>query len=322
MGPLTFSVKTLNIRFFNHKSFARNASPWRESFRFPDARDHVCPYAPDGDVIAFLGAELMFNRFVAGLCLALFAFPSVANAGVVLTSTLGTNGNAQGKIIGKTSSDTNGAGLVFTTGSSSSWKLNTINLALTTGTGGAYAYSGGTVSFYLYRMGAGTSPLTASSLTYVGTTNVALASFTGNATTKSFDLSGLANLAAGTQYFLGMNATGYVGDQTVANDFLKISGTTATPSAANSSGWSVSTNYSFMLANYSNAPTGTNNFSSSTSNVAYSYALTQNVIAGIGFEIDAAAVPEPGTLVLFGSALAAGGAGAFLKRRKQKTATV
>lgn len=267
----------------------------------------------------------MLNRYGVWICFVLVAFvPTIGEAGVVLTSTLGTNGNAQGKIIGKTSSDTNGAGLVFTTGSSSSWDLNTIKLAITTGTLGGYTYSGGTVSFYLYRMGAGTSPLTANSLTYVGTTSVALASYSGNAITKTFDLTGFDNLAASTQYFLGINATGYVGDQTQANDFLKISGTSAKPTTANSSGWSVSTNYSFMLANYSDAPTGTHNFSSSTTSVAYSYSTS--AVAGMGFELDASSVitptslPEPATLILFGGAMAAGGAGAFMKRRKQKTA--
>ena len=252
------------------------------------------------------------------ICLVFWCGPNMATAGVVVTSTLGTNSNAQGKIIGKTSSDTNGAGLVFTTGSSSSWHLNNIQLMLYTGVNGGYIYSGGTVSFYLYQMSNGTSPRLANSLAYVGTTSVSLGTFKG-ISTKTFDLSGLSSLSAGTQYFLGINATGYVGNQNVPDDFLKISGTGSTPTAADSSGWSVSTAYSYMLANGSDSPTGTHNFSSSTTSVGYSY-VPGTGLAGFGFILDATAVPEPGTIVLFTGAMIIGGAGAYLKRRKQKLA--
>ena len=73
-----------------------------------------------------------------------------------------------------------------------------------------------------------------------------------------------------------------------------------------------------MVGYYGNLPTGTNAFYSSTTNVAYAY---NSSVVGAGFILDAevAAVPEPGTLILFGVTMAAGCAGAWLKRRKQKS---
>jgi hypothetical protein len=257
------------------------------------------------------------------LCFLLFVFGSqTTHAGVVLSSTLAGNGDSQGKVIGTSSANTNGLGIVFTTGNSSNWNLRSIQLALTTGSGSPRGtYSGGTVSFFLYTL-AGTSALTANSLTYVGSSTATLNSFTkglGVTKTLTFSGSGLNNLSAGTQYLLGMNFGGSVSGSKsggYTEDFLKVNTITASSlTAVNSSGWTVPSGYSYMVGNY--PPTGTNAFSSSTTNVAYAY--TTGAGAGFILDAEAAAVPEPGTLILFGVTMAAGCAGAWLKRRKQKS---
>ena len=256
------------------------------------------------------------------LCFLLFVFGSqTTHAGVVLSSTLAANGDTLGKVIGTSSSDTNGLGIVFRTGNSSSWNLKSIQLALTSGLGGTGTYSGGTVSFFLYTLAPG-SAKNANSLTYVGSSTATLDSFTkglGVTKTLTFSGSGLNNLSAGTQYLLGMNFGGSVSGSKSGGwteDFLKVNTITASSlTAVNSSGWTVPSGYSYMVGNY--PPTGTNAFSSSTTNVAYAY--TTGAGAGFILDAEAAAVPEPGTLILFGVTMAAGCAGAWLKRRKQKS---
>ncbi len=247
------------------------------------------------------------------VCLLIVICPTSSMAGVVLTSTVGANSNAQGKVIGSTSSTTNGAGVVFTTGSGSSWDLSSIKLAMTTGNAGSGSYGGGTVTFYLYQMASGSNATTNGSLNNdIGSTTASLASFSGNGASIILSLTGFDNLAASTQYFLGINVSGSVTGAS-SDNYLKITGTVSGPTEANGRGWSVAPNYSFLLVDP--ATTGNNNFSASTSKVAYSY-LTSSV-AGIGFELDASAVPEPGTLLLFSLAMAVGGAGAVLKRGKR-----
>jgi len=266
-------------------------------------------------------AAIFHDLISPTLCFLFFVLGSqTTHAGVVLSSTLAGNGDTQGKVIGTSSANTNGLGIVFTTGNSSNWNLRSIQLALTTGSGNPRGtYSGGTVSFFLYTL-TGTSALTANSLTYVGSSTATLDSFSGVAVTKTLTFSGseLNNLSAGTQYLLGMNFEGSVTGAANSN-FLKVNSTTSLPTEANSSGWTVSSGYSYLVGNYSDLPTNVSAFSSSTTNVDYAY--NTSTLSGAGFILDAeaAAVPEPGTLILFGVTMAAGCAGAWLKRRKQKS---
>jgi len=278
------------------------------------------PFHYRSTTVPLLSQQFCHALISPTLCFLLFVFGFQTNhAGVVLSSNLASNGDSQGKVIGTSSSNTNGLGIVFTTGNSSSWNLRSIQLALTSGSGGTRkTYSGGTVSFLLYTLASGTSATTADSVTYVGSSSATLGSFTGIGVTKTltFSGSGLNNLSAGTQYLLGMNFGGSVTGASTSN-FLKVNSTTSSPTAANLSGWTVSSGYSYMVGNYNDLPTGTNAFSSSTTNVAYAYDTSS--VSGAGFILDAVAVPEPGTLILFGVTMAAGCAGAWLKRRKQKS---
>ncbi len=172
----------------------------------------------------FLSQQFCHALISPTLCFLLFVFGSQrTHAGVVLSSTLNPNSNAQGKVIGTSSLNTNGLGIVFTTGNSSSWNLKSIQLALTTGNSGSGYYFGGTVSFFLYTLPSGTSARTANSLTYVGSSSATLGAFNGDGKTQTltFSDSGLNNLSAGTQYLLGMNFGGSV-DYATSSNFLKV----------------------------------------------------------------------------------------------------
>lgn len=263
------------------------------------------------------GVNWMRNTFYfLWTFLALWLGPNLAKADVVVTSTLSTLSNGKGKVVGTGTSARNGAGVVFTTGNTSSWRLNSIQLGFTS----SGTYGSGSIAFYLYKVGSGTIPTTANSLTYVGETTLSITGINGSLVTPTFSLTTLANsgvpvtLDASTQYFLGMNVLENGGT------FLRLNGTAATPTTSN--GWSIASSYSYMVTNGGSAPTTINDFSSSTSSVGYAYDSAANPPNGFGFIMDATAVPEPGTFVLFGSAMAIGGVVTFLKRRKQQTATV
>jgi hypothetical protein len=294
------------------KSSIREPSEYQTGFRFS------VPWAIQCQRVLmpfFSGVTWMHNKYYVLVCLVFWLGPTLATAGVVVTSTLNTISNGQGKVVGSGTTSRNGAGVVFTTGSTSSWKLNSIQLSFSSSGG---TYGSGSIAFFLYKMASGANPKTANSLTYVGDTTLSINGINGNMATPTFSLANLANssvpvtLDANTQYFLGLNV--YESGGT----FLRLNGAD-TPTASN--GWSIASGYSYMVANGGSAPTTINDFSSSTSSVGYSY-VTGGGLAGFGFIMDATAVPEPATIVLFGTAIAIGGVGVYMKRRKQKPALV
>jgi hypothetical protein len=189
---------------------------------------------------------------------------------LVIDSVVGANANSQGKLINSGSS-LSGAAVVFTTGSSSAWDLQTISMYFNAGTTGApKTYSGGTINFNLYFVN-GNFPTNPSDLLWIGSTSAAFNSFNAN-TTASFSLTGLADLTASATYMLGMDVTGTVTD----TSFLKLNSTTNFPSSAN--GWGIPSGYSYI-----NATT----FSSSAKTVT---AYDNISIAGLGFDLEANAV--------------------------------
>jgi hypothetical protein len=237
-----------------------------------------------------------FHHFVGAALVLLSGLAGAGRADLVIDSVVGANGNSQGKLIN--GSSLSGAAVVFTTGSSSAWDLQTISMYFNAGsTGAPKTYSGGTINFNLYFVN-GNFPTNPSDLLWIGSTSAAFNSFDAN-TTASFSLTGLADLTASATYMLGMDVTGTVTD----NSFLKLNSTTNFPSSAN--GWLIPSGYSYI-----NATT----FSSSAKTVtAYDNIST----AGFGFDLEAnaVAVPEPGTMLLGGIA-AAGGAAAWWRRRR------
>jgi hypothetical protein len=240
-----------------------------------------------------------FHHFVGAALVLLSGLAGAGRADLVIDSVVGANGNSQGKLINSGSS-LSGAAVVFTTGSSSAWDLQTISMYFNAGTTTApKTYSGGTINFNLYFVN-GNFPTNPSDLLWIGSTSAAFGSFNGN-TTASFSLTGLADLTASATYMLGMDVTGTVTD----NSFLKLNSTTNVPSSAN--GWLIPSGYSYI-----NATT----FSSSARTVtAYDNSFPNP--AGFGFDLvaNAVAVPEPGTMLL-GSIAAAGGAAAWWRRRR------
>ncbi len=235
---------------------------------------------------------MLFSRvFYPSAGAALVLLSGLAGAGradLVIDSTPGSNNNDQRSRI--SGSSLAGTAVVFTTGASSVWDLDSISMYFSAGsTTALQIYSGGTMKVHTYQVNG--AAITAANFMGKSSTSTAFNSFN---TAPSFDIEGLADLAAQATYLLGMDARSSV----TGGSFLKLnsidSGAPTTPN-----GWVASSGYSYSTLFGTSTPTVTAATPAST---------------GFGFALIATAVPEPGTMRL-GSIAGAGGAAAWPGQR-------
>jgi len=236
---------------------------------------------------------MLFSRvFYQSAGAALVLLSGLAGAGradLVIDSAPGSNNNDQrSRISGSSLAKT---AVVFTTGASSVWDLDSISMYFSAGsTTALHTYSSGTMKLHTYQVNS--AAITAANFMGKSSTSTAFNSFY---TAPSFDIAGLA---AHTAYLLGMDAPGSV----TGSSFLKLnsinSGAPITPN-----GWVTSPGYSYSTV-----------FGTSTPTVTAPDTAATPASTGFGFALIATAVPEPGTMRL-GSIAGAGGAAAWPGQR-------
>ena len=232
---------------------------------------------------------MLFSRvFYPSAGAALVLLSGLAGAGradLVIDSAPGSNNNDQRSRI--SGSILAGTAVVFTTGASSVWDLDSISMYFSAGSTTAQpTYSGGTMKLHTYQVNG--AAITAANFMGKSSTSTAFNSFN---IAPSFDIAGLADLAAQTTYLLGMDARSSV----TGSSFLKLnsinSGAPITPN-----GWVTSPGYSYSTV-----------FGTSTPTVTAPDTAATPASTGFGFALIATAVPEPGTMRLESIAGAGGG---------------
>ena len=241
----------------------------------------------------------------------------VVNSGFSSLQTSSTSGKTLISSGSTTGITPQGAGFYFTTGPDQAsylraWRLNSMTVALSTKfltSSGSFDSFNGTVSAYLYKVN-GSTPAASGSLEYISNTGAQAVDIASSLTPynlQNIDLTGLGTLVDGqyvinsnTKYLVGLNFTGTFG-------------TTSSALYVDQSNVASSTSLGWAMGGTYQQTTGAGAFNSSQTALAG----TKNTNA-MQYDLDATAVPELGTMLMFGAGVAIFVGWQASKRRKEQ----